>query len=90
MGEIITANEQKISNSWRAKSSSQLRCPVPGCTHTADIITKAHCRTVHNMEREEVRERYGMPIVVGVKSGFGGASNINLWNSTSNNSGNLI
>ena len=42
------------------------------------------------MEREEVRERYGMPTVVSVKSGFGGASNSNLWNSMSNNSGNLI
>ena len=52
--------------------------------------TKLHCRNVHGMEREEVRERYGMPTVVGVKSGFGGASNINLWNSTSNNSGNLF
>ena len=90
MGTIITAKGQKISNSWSAQSSGQLRCPVPGCTHKGDIITKLHCRNVHGMERDEVKARYGMPIVVGEKSGFGGASNSNRWYITSNSNGNLI
>lgn len=90
MGTLVNAKGQRISNSWNSQHGGQLKCPVQGCTHTGDIITKLHCRTAHNMEREEVKKKYGMPIIVGVKAGFGGASNSNRWNSTSNNSGNLI
>lgn len=77
MGTLVNAKDQRISNSWSAPNGSRLRCPVPGCTHTGDIITKLHCRTAHNMEREEVKKKYGMPIIVGVRSGFSNVSNIN-------------
>lgn len=90
MCTVLNSKGQKLSTSWSTCSSGMLRCPVPGCKHTGDIITKAHCRIAHNMEREEVKKKYGMPIIVGVKAGFGGASNINKWNSTSNSNGNLV
>ena len=87
---VVNIERKRISDSWYSRNNASLQCPAPGCTHKGDIITKLHCRNVHGMERDDVKERYGMPIVVSVKSGFGGASNSNLWNSTSNNSGNLI
>lgn len=36
-----------------------VKCPVKGCTHTGDIITKAHFRLNHNISREEAGEIYG-------------------------------
>ena len=90
-GEIMMNDSgNRISNSWSASNSNRLRCPVPGCTHKAEIITKAHCRIEHDMERDEVKKKYGMPIIVEAKAGFGGASNRGKWYSTSNSNGNLI
>jgi hypothetical protein len=40
---------------------NNLQCPYPGCGHHGMVITKVHCRTVHNMEREELFEKYGLP-----------------------------
>lgn len=47
--------------SWYAIGNQEVECPFPGCNHVANIITKAHCRIVHNMEREEVGRLYGAP-----------------------------
>lgn len=59
--------KSKRSNSWSARGVGiMVRCPVPGCEHTGNIITKAHCRLVHNMERDEVKKKYGMPYNVKV------------------------
>ena len=63
MGQIIKGNAM-ISNTWFAGTNKGLCCPVPGCTHTGEVITKAHCRIVHGMERETVRKKYGMPVIV--------------------------
>lgn len=59
--------KSKRSNSWSARGVGiMVRCPVPGCEHTGNIITKAHCRLVHHMERDEVKKKYGMPYNVKV------------------------
>lgn len=59
------------SNGWSSDGGTLIRCPVEGCTHTGDIITKAHCRMVHGMEREEVKKKYGMPYKVKYREGRG-------------------
>lgn len=41
-------------------------CPHPDCNHMGEAITKVHCRTVHNMERDELFEKYGKPVFVGI------------------------
>lgn|SRR5690554_2871691 len=54
--------KRKRSTSWFANGANSLiRCPYPGCTHTGTVITKAHCKLVHNMDRKEVGKKYGMP-----------------------------
>lgn len=53
------------SNSWHSPGIGiLLRCPIPGCAHTGNIITKVHCRNEHGMERDEVGEKYGMPFKI--------------------------
>ena len=59
-----TNDDKTMSAYWFAGTNKGLKCPVEGCNHVGEVITKAHCRIVHGMEREQVRERYGMPIVV--------------------------
>lgn len=46
---------------WNAKHGEYIKCPVEGCKHFGIIITKAHCRVEHQMSREEVRRKYGLP-----------------------------
>lgn len=46
---------------WNAKHGGYLKCPVKECNHIGIVITKAHCRIVHGMTREEVRKQYGFP-----------------------------
>ena len=54
--------KRKRSTSWFANGTNSLiRCPYPGCTHTGTVITKAHCKLAHNMDRKEVGKKYGMP-----------------------------
>jgi hypothetical protein len=36
-------------------------CPHPDCNHVCDIVTKHHVRTFHQMEREDLFEKYGRP-----------------------------
>lgn len=53
------------SQTWHAPSQTLIQCPVPDCTHTSNaVITKAHCRVAHDMEREEVNKLYGKPIIL--------------------------
>ncbi|WP_370041776.1 hypothetical protein [Lysinibacillus sp. RC79] len=49
---------------WSAKHGGYIKCPVEDCNHIGIIITTAHCRLAHNMTREEVRKKYGLPISV--------------------------
>lgn len=52
----------KTGEVWSSKSSeSMVVCPVPGCNHKGQIITKVHCRMAHGMEREEIEKLYGLP-----------------------------
>lgn len=52
----------KTGEVWSSKSfESMVVCPVPGCNHKGQIITKVHCRLVHGMEREEIGKKYGLP-----------------------------
>ncbi|MEY2363226.1 hypothetical protein R6U76_19860 [Lysinibacillus capsici] len=46
---------------WSAKQGEYLKCPVEGCLHFGIVITNAHCRIEHQMSREEVQEKYGLP-----------------------------
>lgn len=48
------------SNSWSG-GGAILLCPVPNCSHTGTLITKAHCRIEHELTREEVEEKFGFP-----------------------------
>ncbi|PEJ56081.1 hypothetical protein CN692_19155 [Bacillus sp. AFS002410] len=43
-------------------------CLYPGCGYKADFISKAHCRSVHEMEREEIEKKYGKSIGVKKRS----------------------
>lgn len=40
------------------------KCPFPGCNHLCEVVTKVHCRTQHNMEREEIFNLYGKPEMI--------------------------
>lgn len=46
---------------WSAKQGEYIKCPVEGCLHFGIVITNAHCRIEHQMGREEVQEKYGLP-----------------------------
>ncbi|MGE7672953.1 hypothetical protein ACQKMV_05115 [Lysinibacillus sp. NPDC094403] len=50
-----------VNKSWNALGNEFVKCPVDNCGHIGTIITKTHCKLVHNMTRDEVRKRYGMP-----------------------------
>lgn len=54
-------NKRSNHGSWYADNSGLVKCPFPECDHIADSITKAHCRTVHRMERDVIQKQYGMP-----------------------------
>lgn len=64
IGAVAARKQQKSqrSNSWYAKGAGTLvKCPYPNCNHAGTVITKAHCRLVHNMDRKELGKKYGMP-----------------------------
>lgn len=48
-------------SAWYGKQGNMVMCPYPGCHHTGSFISKVHCRMHHDMEREEVGEKYGYP-----------------------------
>lgn len=50
-----------INSSWSSKGDELVKCPVDGCNHVGIIITKAHCRLEHGMNRDEVKKKYGFP-----------------------------
>lgn len=60
--------EERTMNFF-SNANEMVKCPVPGCGHTGTVITKAHCRIVHGMTQEEVREKYSTPYRVTFKSG---------------------
>lgn len=49
------------NSSWNSMGDELVKCPVDGCHHIGQIITKAHCRIEHGMTRDEVRKKYGFP-----------------------------
>lgn len=81
MSNFTNAKGEKVSPNWTAGPSELLRCPVEGCTHTGEIITKAHCRMAHNMTRDEVKKQYGMPVIVEGKGAILSENNGRKWNS---------
>ena len=55
------------------------KCTYPGCGYIGNFISKTHCKLVHQMDREELFEKYGHPnkyknrmkdIVIGDGKGF--------------------
>ena len=78
---MATKNEsmETVSSYWFAGAHGQLKCPVPGCNHVAEVITKAHCRIVHGMEREDVKKAYGMPTIVERKGAILSENNGRKW-----------
>lgn len=58
------ANNEPI-HPFYGKRNNLVRCPVPDCGHIGTFISKIHCRNVHNMERDEVQEKYGLPTQMG-------------------------
>lgn len=87
---VITEEGVNTSLSWFAGTNKGLKCPVPGCTHVGEVITKAHCRIVHGLEREEVKDRYGMPQIIESKGEILSERNGRAkWYSTSNGMGAL-
>ena len=56
--------ESYPSESFFAGPRQMLGCPVEGCNHVGLVITKAHCRIEHGLERNEVVSKYGMPNVL--------------------------
>lgn len=54
-------NGKRVEKWW---STGLMKCPVPGCEHIASVITKVHCKNVHNLDRVEVKKLYGMPYKV--------------------------
>lgn len=54
-------------------------CPVPGCHHMAEILTRVHFRQEHNMERADALKKYGEPKRLEKKSGFSDYGREKLW-----------
>jgi len=93
VGNKVNQEGENVSDSWFAGTNAALKCPVEGCKHVGEVITKAHCRIAHNMERNEVSKKYGMPTIVeskavGIKEPYG-IKNSNKWYSTSTGMGAL-
>ena len=44
---------------FHANANEMVKCPVPGCEHLGEVITKAHCRIEHGLTQDEVRELHG-------------------------------
>lgn len=68
---IVKLQKDIRSNLWSSDGGTLIRCPVEGCAHTGDIITKAHLRMAHGLTREEVKKQYGMPYKVKYREGRG-------------------
>ncbi|AHN22716.1 hypothetical protein [Lysinibacillus varians] len=50
-----------VNSTWSSKGNELLRCPVEGCNHIGQVITKVHCRSEHDMTKDEVKEKFGYP-----------------------------
>lgn len=83
MGKVLSEKKgEMINTSWFAGTSRGVKCPVPGCNHVGEVITKAHCRIVHGMDRKEVAKKFGMPIIVESKGAILSDNNGRKWYST--------
>lgn len=83
---------KRRSIGWSSSAGNMVKCPVSGCEHIGQMITKVHCRNVHNLERYEVKKLYGMPFLVPYNPGalLGLGTTSGDWYSTRNSNGNLI
>ena len=70
------------SQDWSAPPNSLVECPVDGCKHQGELITKYHLRNEHGLERSEVEAIYGMPEVISIKPSYQ-EHTPKSWNSTS-------
>lgn len=61
----------------------QVKCPVDGCEHVGDGITKVHLRMAHGMTRDDVIKRFGYPTIVETKGTLVSENNSRVWNSVS-------
>ena len=53
---------------WSSDASNKLvQCPVTGCGHIGQIITKAHFKIHHDITRDEAEKRFGEAISVTTK-----------------------
>jgi hypothetical protein len=66
--EGLRMHKRRVEN-WSAMANERARCPVEGCIHVGDIITKAHLRLEHGMTREQVEKQCGRPYRVIAKTG---------------------
>ena len=76
------SGNKKVSKTWFAPGlEKSVICPVDGCDHAGQYISKAHCRIVHGMERDEVAKKYGYPEITNTKGFIASDSNMRKWNS---------
>jgi len=55
-------NLSRITTKHSQRIAAMFRCPYPGCDHAGTLITKLHCKTKHNISKDELIEKYGDPI----------------------------
>lgn len=60
------ANNEPL-HPFYGKQNNLVLCPVPDCGHIGSFISKIHCRLEHDMERDEVQEKYGLPTQLGTR-----------------------
>ena len=73
---------KKVSTTFYSPGfGKQVKCPVDGCQHAGDGITKAHLRIAHGMTREEVVKRFGYPTIIETKGDILSPNNGHMWNS---------
>ncbi len=51
--------KERRAKGWTSIQGEYVMCPVPDCGHMGAMITKAHCRIAHNLERSEVEKQFG-------------------------------
>lgn len=75
---------KKYSKTWFSPGfNTQISCPVDGCIHRGQVITKAHLKNEHDMTREEVVKKYGYPEINAKSAPIMNGSSERKWNSVS-------
>lgn len=73
---------KNVSTTWFAPGfDKSVICPVDGCGHAGNYISKVHCRFAHNMTRDEVQKKYGYPEITNTKGKIVSDNNPKRWNS---------